>query len=179
MTEQRLRVESGPPQHMIDDGGDAAPPSYDDSSKAESVKAGAQQAAAKAQEIGAPAAEKAREVAGQARDRASAQVDERTTQLGRQIGTQAESIDGVADELRRQGNDAPAKIAEQASERVKSVAGKLEQADGESLVNAAADAARENPALAAAAGAAAGFVAGRVIKAATGDDAPAGTSGAA
>jgi alanyl-tRNA synthetase len=175
MAEQRLKVESGPPQHMIDD----------------ADQDGGQDLAGKAQEAAAPAKEKAQEVAGQAKEqaqnvagqakeqaqamaeqakqRAAAQVDERSTQVGRQIGSQAEAIDGVAEELRKQGKDGPANLAEQASEKVKGVASHLEQADGASLASAAADLARENPAVAAAAGAAAGFIAGRVIKAATGD----------
>jgi hypothetical protein len=197
MAEERLKVESGPPQHIIDDAEEHAgtPPSGDDGSKIDGAKDRASEVAGKAQELAAPAREKAREVAGQAkghaqaaaeeaRSRAAAQVDERSTQIGQQIGSQAEAIDGVVEELRRQGKDGPAKLAEQASERVKGIAGHLEQADGESLVAAAADLARENPAAAAAAGAAAGFVAGRVIKAASGDapadsEAPEGASGGA
>jgi len=192
MTEQRLKVESGPPAHMIPDSDAGAQPSEDaSSSAAERAKDTAQEAAASAKEVaasakeqakeaGAGAKEKAREVAGQAKeqaqavagqakDKAAAQVDERSTQLGQQIGTQAQSLDGVAEELRRQGKDGPAKIAEQAGQRVKDVGSYLEQADGESLVAAVADAARDNPAAAAAAGAAAGFVAGRLLKASRDD----------
>jgi ElaB/YqjD/DUF883 family membrane-anchored ribosome-binding protein len=189
MTEQRLKVESGPPEHVVSDAEDraAAPPSHDEQPAAEGAKdkahAGAEGAKERAQEVAAPAKEKARDVAGQAKHhaqaaaeqakgKATAQVDERSTQIGQQIGTQAQSLDGVAEELRRQGKDGPAKIAEQAGERVKSVGSYLEQADGESLVQAATDAARENPAAAAAAGAAAGFVAGRLLKASRSDDSP-------
>jgi len=181
MTEQRLKVESGPPQHMIDEPVDT---SRDEPGKAEQVKDKAQQAAApakeKVQEAAAPAKEKAREVAGQAKERAqtaagqakdtaTAQVDARTTQVGEQIGAHAESLDSVAEELRRQGKEGPAKIAEQAGQRVKEVGEYLQQTDGESLVQAAQDAARDNPAAAAAVGAAAGFAAGRVLKASKAD----------
>jgi hypothetical protein len=174
MSEQRLRVESGPPQHMIE-GSDQERAHDDVAGRAQEAAAPAKE---KAQEVAGQAKEQAQAVAGQAREqaqaaaeqakaRAAAQVDERSTQVGQQIGSQAEAIDGVADELRRQGKDGPADLAEKASEKVKGVASRLEQADGESLIATAADAARENPAAAAAAGA--GFVAGRVIKAATGD----------
>lgn len=189
MTEQRLKVESGPPEHVVSDAHDraAAPSSHDEPPVAEGAKEKAQAAAAsakeKAQEAVAPAKEKARDIAGQAKeharaaagqakDKAAAQVDERSTQIGQQIGTQAQSLDGVAEELRSQGNDGPAKIAEHAGERVRSVGNYLEQTDGESLVQAAADAARENPAAAAAVGAAAGFAAGRLLKASLADDSP-------
>jgi ElaB/YqjD/DUF883 family membrane-anchored ribosome-binding protein len=191
MTEQRLKVESGPPQHMLDEPVITAPPSVDEPGKAEQVKDKAQQAKDKAQqaaapvkenarEVAAPAKEKAREVAGQAKqhaqaaagqakDKATAQVDERSTQVGEQLGAHAESLDGVAEELRRQGKDGPAKVAEQAGQRVKDVGEYLQQTDGESLVQAAQDLARENPAAAAAVGAAAGFAAGRLLKASKAD----------
>ena len=195
MTEERLKVESGPPEHIVSEAQDrgSVPPQGEQSTadsakdKAQDAVAGAkdtaQEMAGKAQEAAAPAKEKARDLAGQAKghaqaaaeqakDKAAAQVDERSTQVGQQIGTQAESLDGVAEELRRQGKDGPAKIAEQAGERVRSVGSYLEEADGESLVQAVADAARENPAAAAAVGAAAGFAAGRIIKAAGADDSP-------
>jgi hypothetical protein len=196
MTEERLKVESGPPDHVVSDADERAaalPPQAGqadaDGAKekakaaAGSAKDTAQEMAGRAQEAAAPAKEKARDIAGQAKQhaqaaaeqakgRATAQVDDRTTQIGQQIGTQAQSLDGVAEELRRQGKEGPAKIAEQAGERVKSVGSYLEQADGESLVQAAADAARENPAVAAAAGAAAGFAAGRILKASRADEAP-------
>jgi flagellar capping protein FliD len=173
MSEQRLKVQSGPPDEMYSDDHLDASPQADAPTATEEAKGRAQevagQAKEQAQQVAGQAKEQAQEVAGQAKDRAAAEVDARSTQAGEQIGAQAEAIDGVAEELRRQGKDGPAKIAEQASERVKGVADHLQQADGESLVSAAADIARENPAAAAAAGVAAGFVAGRVIKAATGD----------
>ena len=188
MTEQRLKVESGPPQQMMSDAdAGAPPPQEEESGRAEEVKAKAQEAVGpvkeKAQEVAGPAREKAREVAGeakshvqaaagQAKDQAVAQVDERSTQVGRQIGSQAEALEGVAGELREQGKDGPARIAEQAAEKVKGVGEYLERADGEKLVEAAQQVARDNPAAAAAVGAAAGFAAGRVIKASLGDDAP-------
>lgn len=169
MTEERLRVESWPPEHMLDDSAQDAPPADRQESTADGTEQQAQevagQAKQQAQQVAGQAKQQAQVVAGQAKDKAVAQVDERTTQAGQQLGAQGESLQGVAGELRSQGNEAQAKVAEQAAERVKQVGDYLEQTDGESLVQAAADAARENPAAAAAAGAAAGLVAGRVIKA--------------
>jgi ElaB/YqjD/DUF883 family membrane-anchored ribosome-binding protein len=191
MTEQRLKVESGPPEHVIAEA-QTPPQSHEEPGKTEQVKDKAQQVAApaaekaqqvkeSAQETVAPAKQKARDVASQAKGHAqaaaeqakgnaAAQVDEKSTQAGEQIGSQAEALEGVAGELRKQGKEGPAKVAEQAAEKVKGVGDYLQQADGESLVQAAQDVARENPAAAAAVGAAAGFVAGRVIKASSADD---------
>jgi uncharacterized coiled-coil protein SlyX len=165
MSDHRLKVESGPPEHMYSaDHEPAGGPG--DTSPADGAKEQAQELAGQAKE---QAQERAQAAAEQAKQRAAAQVDERSTQLGQQVGAQAQAIDGVAGTLREQGKDGPAKIAEQASEKVREVASRLEQADGESLVSKASEVARENPAAAAAAGAAAGFVAGRVIKAAASD----------
>ena len=94
----------------------------------------------------------------------------KSTQVGQQIGSQGEALEGVAGELRRQGKDGQARVAEQAAEKVKAAGEYLQQADGESLVETATNIARENPAAAAAVGAAAGFAAGRVIKASSPDD---------
>lgn len=174
MSEQRIRVESGPPQQMVsgaDDGRSTT--SREQPGQAEQMKDQAQQVAAagkeKAQEVAGQAKGHAQAAAEQAKGQATAQVDEKSTQVGRQIGSQGEALDGVAGELRRQGKDGPANVAEQAAEKVKNVGEYLEQADGESLVAGAQQVARDNPAAAAAVGAAAGFAAGRVIKASLDD----------
>ena len=183
MTEQRPDTDppSPPPQMVTDPGAGAG----EEPSKAERAKDQAQQVAGQAkeqaQQVAGQAKQQAQVAAEQAKDRAAAQVDERSTRAGQQIGAQAEAIGGVAEELRRQGKEGPAKIVEQAGERVKEVGDYLERTDGEALVAAAKDAARENPAAAAAVGAAAGFAAGRVIKAARdegpSEDEPAGPTG--
>ena len=174
MSEQDLRVESRPPQPVIPDtdAGAAAPPTSEEPSKAEQVKQAAAPAKQKAQEVAGQAKGHAQAAAEQAKDKASAQVDEKSTQVGQQIGSQGEALQGVAGELRKQGKEGPAKVAEQAAAKVKDVGDYLERADGEKLVETAQQVARDNPAAAAAVGAAAGFAAGRVIKAALDDDSP-------
>lgn len=174
MSEQRIRVESGPPQQMISDRDEGiTTPSHEEPGQAEQMKGQAQQVAAtgkeKAQEVAGQAKEQAQAAAGQAQEKAVAQVDEKTTQAGQQIGAQGAALEGVAGELRRQGRDGPANIAEQAAEKVKNAGQYLEQTDGEALVDTAQQVARDNPAAAAAVGAAAGFAAGRVIKASLDD----------
>lgn len=102
--------------------------------------AGGEPVTEQAREAAAPAKKKAREVAGeakahaqaaagQAKQTAAAQVDEKSTQLGQQIGSQGEALEGVAGELRRQGKDGQARVAEQAAEKVGNVGDYLEQAD--------------------------------------------------
>jgi hypothetical protein len=173
MSEQRLKVQSGPPEKMIPDtdtGASTAPAQPEESGgAAQQVKEAAAPAKEKAREVAGEAKSHAQAAAGQAKDHAAAQVDEKSTQVGQQIGSQGEALEGVAGELRKQGKDGPAKIAEQAAEKVKNVGDYLEQADGEKLIEGAQKVARDNPAAAAAVGAAAGFAAGRVIKASLDD----------
>lgn len=127
------------------------------------------QAQDKVQQVAGPAKDKVQQVAGQAKDQAkqrvATQLDERSTQVGRQITAQADTVDGVAERLRSQGQETPARVVEQAGQKLRDVGEYLENTDGETLAKAAADVARENPAAAAAVGAAAGLAAGRVIKA--------------
>jgi F0F1-type ATP synthase membrane subunit b/b' len=176
MSEQRLRVESGPPQHMIEDS--------DQESAHDDVAGRAQEAAApakeKAQEVAGQAKEQAQAVAGQAKEqaqaaaeqakaRAAAQVDERSTQVGQQIGTQAQSLDGVAEELRRQGKDGPAKMADQAAERVERAGSWLADSDADRILGDVEDFARKNPWAVVAGGLALGVVASRFLKASSSD----------
>jgi len=175
MSEQRLKVQSGPPEQMISDTAtdtDASPAAAqqeDSGGAAQQVKQAAGPAEEKAREVAGEAKSHAQAAAGQAKDHAAAQVDQKSTQVGQQIGSQGEALEGVAGELRKQGKDGPAKVAEQAAEKVKNVGDYLEQADGEKLLEGAQKVARDNPAAAAAVGAAAGFAAGRVIKASLDD----------
>src|SRR5688572_11928636 len=74
-----------------------------------------------ARQVGQQSAEKSREAANVARGRAREQVDQRTTQAGEQLGTVAGDTRTVSEELRKQGKEQPAKIAEQAADRVEQV----------------------------------------------------------
>src|SRR5215211_4394057 len=48
------------------------------------------------------------------------QVDQRSTQAGQQINTVADDVRSVAEQLRTQGKDTPARYAEQAAEKAQS-----------------------------------------------------------
>ena len=63
----------------------------------------------KAREVAGQAQDRAREAAGQARGRVSQEVDRRSTQAGEQVSSNASDARSVADELRKQGKDAPAR----------------------------------------------------------------------
>ena len=111
------------------------------------------------------AKDKAKQAAGQARVKAREQVDQRSTQAGEQVSTAAGDVRSVAEELRRQGKDTPAKYAEQAAERAERVGGYLKDSDGETILRDVEDFARSKPWAVAAGGLALGFAASRLLKA--------------
>ena len=124
-----------------------------------------EQAQAKAKEVAGKAQEQIGEARDQARMRLRDQVDQRSTEAGERIRSVAGDARTVADELRKQGNDAPARYAEQAADRVERVGTWLHDSDGERILGDVEDFARRNPWGVAAAGLALGFVAARMLKA--------------
>jgi hypothetical protein len=123
------------------------------------------QAQQKAQEVASQAQDKAREAAGQARGRVRDQVDQRSTQIGEQVASNAGDVRSVADELRKQGKDTPARYAEQAADRAERLGRYLESSDGDRILRDVEDFGRRNPWAVAAGGLLLGFAASRVLKA--------------
>jgi hypothetical protein len=119
----------------------------------------------KVQEAGRQAQEQAQQVAGQARDRIRGQVDQRSTDAGEQITSQASDIRTVADQLREQGKDKPAQLAEQAAKHTERVGSYLKEADADRILNDAEDFARQRPWTVVAGGIALGLAASRFLKA--------------
>jgi len=97
------------------------------------------------------------------------QVDQRSTQAGQQINTVADDVRSVAEQLRTQGKDTPARYAEQAAEKAQSAGQWLENADGDQLVRDVEDFARRNPWAVAAGGLVLGLAASRLLKASSGE----------
>ena len=123
------------------------------------------QAQQKVQDVSSQAQDKAREAAGEARGRVRDQVDQRSTQMGDQVKSNAGDVRVVADELRKQGKDAPARYAEQAADRAEKLGGYLQNSDGEQILRDVEDYGRRNPWAVAAGGLLLGFAASRVLKA--------------
>jgi hypothetical protein len=133
-----------------------------DGSTAQQAK---EQAREKASEVQDKAREQAQRAKGQARERVREQVDQRSTQAGERIGGAASDARSVADELRRQGKETPAKYAEQAAERADRLGGYLRDSDGDTILRDVEDFARRKPWAVAAGGLALGFAASRLLKA--------------
>jgi hypothetical protein len=111
------------------------------------------------------AQDKTRGALGQARGRMSEQVDQRSTQAGERIAGTASDVRSIAQELRNQGKDAPANLAEQVAGQADRVGDYLKGASGDRILRDVEDFARHQPMLVAAAGLALGFAASRFLKA--------------
>ena len=123
------------------------------------------QAKEKAQQAAGMAKEQTRQAAGQARDRARSEVDRRSTQAGEKVTSQANDLRSVGEELRKQGKEGPAKVADQVAERTERVGQYLTQSDGDQILGDIEDFGRRNPWVVMAGGMALGFAASRVLRA--------------
>jgi len=127
------------------------------------------QAQQKAQEVAGQAKEQAQQVAGQAKSTVSTQVrtqvDQRSTQAGELVTSQASDIRSVADTLREQGKDKPAQLAEQAASRIEGIGNYLTQSNADRILHDVEDFARQRPTAVIGAGVLLGFVASRFLKA--------------
>jgi hypothetical protein len=134
-------------------------------STAETGQSTGEQAKEKAQEVAGQAQEKAQQAAGQARVQVRDQLDQRSTQAGERISTQASDIRSVGQQLREQGKDGPARVADQAAERIEKVGDYLRQSDADRILDDVEHYARSNPWAVMVGGLALGFVASRFLKA--------------
>jgi hypothetical protein len=114
------------------------------------------------------AQDKTRGALGQARGRLSDQVDQRSTEAGERIAGTAGDVRSIAQELRGQGKDTPANLAEQVADQADRVGDYLKGASGDRILRDVEDFARRQPMLVAAAGLALGFAASRFLKASSG-----------
>jgi ElaB/YqjD/DUF883 family membrane-anchored ribosome-binding protein len=111
------------------------------------------------------AKEKAQEAATEAKGRVREQVDQRSTKAGEQVSSTAGDLRSVGEELRKQGKDTPAKLAEQAAQRTERLGSYLSESDADRILGDVEDFARRQPWAVVAGGLALGFVASRFLKA--------------
>lgn len=111
------------------------------------------------------AQEKVQEAAGQAKNRVREQVDQRSTQAAERVGSAAADARSVSEELRRQGKDQAARLAEQAAERADRLGSYLQESDAERILGDVEEMGRKQPWAVVAGGLALGFVASRFLKA--------------
>jgi ElaB/YqjD/DUF883 family membrane-anchored ribosome-binding protein len=123
------------------------------------------QAQDKAQDVAGQAKQQASQVTGQAKEQLRTQVDQRSTQAGESVSSQASDLRTVAEQLREQGKDKPARVAEQAADRIERVGRYLKESDPDRILSDVEDFARQRPWVVVAGGAALGFMASRFLKA--------------
>src|SRR4051812_293188 len=123
------------------------------------------QAKEKASEAAGQAQEKAQQAAGQAKGRAREEIDKRSTDAGQQVKTTADDLRSVGEQLRSQGKDTPAKLADQAADRAQRLGGYLEDSDADRILHDVEDFARRQPWAVVAGGLVLGFAAARFMKA--------------
>ena len=111
------------------------------------------------------AKEKAQQAAGQARSALRSQVDQRSTEAGDRVGGFASDVRSVGDQLREQGKDQPAKLAEQAADRAERLGTYLKSSNADRILADVEDFGRRQPWAVIAGGLALGIVASRFLKA--------------
>jgi hypothetical protein len=111
------------------------------------------------------AQETAHKAADQGRDRARQQIDQRSTEAGERIQSTGSDLRSVGEELRKQGKDAPAKLADDAAQRVERVGGYLKDSDADRILRDVEDFGRRQPLALLAGGLVLGFAASRFLKA--------------
>ena len=131
----------------------------------ESQQSKAEQAQDKAHEVAGQAREKAHEAAGEARSRLREQVDQRSTQASERISSTSTDLRSVGQELRKQGKDTPARLADQAADRVERVGSYLGQSDADRILRDVEDFGRRQPLAVLAGGVVLGIAAARFLKA--------------
>jgi len=119
----------------------------------------------KAQDVAGQAQEKAREAAGKAQEGVRQQIDQRSTEAGERVSSTAQDLRSVGEELRKQGKDGPAKLADRAAEQTERVGGYLKDNGPDKMLEDVEDFGRQRPWAVLAGGIAVGVVAARFLKA--------------
>lgn len=109
--------------------------------------------------------EKAQEAMGKASGTVREQLDQRSSQAGEKVAGTAGDLRSVGEELRKQGKDTPAKIADRAAERTEQLGSYLKESNGDRLLEDVEDLTRRQPLVALAGGLVVGMVAARFLKA--------------
>ena len=111
------------------------------------------------------AKEGAQQAAGQAKSTVKTQVDQRSTDAGEKVGGFASDVRSVSEQLREQGKDKPAELADKAAQRAERLGDYLKGSDADRILGDIEDFGRRQPWAVIAGGMALGLVASRFLKA--------------
>jgi hypothetical protein len=132
---------------------------------ADQAQGAASQVKGQAQQAAGQAKEQATQVAGKAKGRAAAQIDQRSTQAGEQVTSTAQDARSVAEQLRSQGKDKPAQLAETVADRIEQVGNYLKNGDSDQFLSDLERIGRKQPMAITLGGFVLGFAASRFLKA--------------
>lgn len=130
--------------------------------RTEGQESGAQETV---QQVAGQAQEKAQEAGAKAQDMLHEQVDQRSTQAGEKVSGTAGDLRSVGEELRNQGKETPAKLADQAAERTEQLGSYLSESDADRLLSDLEEFGRQRPWAVLAGGVVVGIAAARFLKA--------------
>jgi hypothetical protein len=119
----------------------------------------------RAQEVAGEAGEKAQEAASTARDKLREQLEQRSTDAGETVTGTAQDLRSVGEELRKQGKETPARLADKAAERTEQLGSYLKDSDSNRMLADVEDFGRRQPLAVLAGGLVAGIAAARFLKA--------------
>jgi hypothetical protein len=119
----------------------------------------------KAQGVVGQVQDSARSAKEKAGDRITQVIDDRSTRSGEEIIKMAESLRQTGASMRVQGPDSPAKVADQAADRVQALGLYLRDNDGNRILSDVEDFARRQPLIIAAGAFALGVAGARFLKA--------------
>jgi ElaB/YqjD/DUF883 family membrane-anchored ribosome-binding protein len=111
------------------------------------------------------AKQQAQQATGQAKGALRSQVDQRSTEAGERVGGFASDVRSVGDQLREQGKEQPAKLAQQAADRAERLGDYLKRSDADRIMQDVEDFGRRQPWAVIAGGVALGLIASRFLKA--------------
>ncbi len=123
------------------------------------------QAKEKAEEVAGQAQEKVQQATGQAKGALRNQVDQRSAEASERVTSTAQDVRAVGEELRRQGKDQPARLAEQAADRAERLGSYLKESDADRIFRDIEDFGRKQPWAVVAGSLALGFLGSRFLKA--------------
>jgi len=108
-------------------------------------------------------------MAGKAQENVRQQVDQRSSEAGEKVASTAQDLRSVGEELRKQGKDTPAKLADRAAEETEKVGSYLKEKGPDEMLRDVEDFGRQRPWAVLAGGLALGVVAARFLKASSRD----------
>jgi ElaB/YqjD/DUF883 family membrane-anchored ribosome-binding protein len=108
---------------------------------------------------------KAQELGGETSFQIRQQLDQRSSEAGRQAQSIGKALRSSANQLRSEGKDLPAKVVEEVARRADEVGGYLQSAQSNQILGDVERLVRSRPWLAAGTGVVVGFLASRFLKA--------------